>query len=64
MKVLLITLGEQFVPGTEWEGIAPGVVSEQLLRFAHSRIGAGDAVTKAAARSGAAQHRSEAGCPS
>lgn len=34
-----------------------------MLRFAHSRIGAGAAVTKAAARSAAIQPSSEAGCP-
>ena len=30
MKVLLLTLGELFVPGTKWEGIAPSVISEHL----------------------------------
>lgn len=33
-----------------------------MLRFAHSRIDASDAVMKAAARSAAVQHSSEHGC--
>lgn len=37
--------------------------STRVLRFAHSRIGAGDAVMKAAARRAAVQHSPEAGCP-
>jgi len=35
-----------------------------MLIFAQRRIGEGDAVMRAAVRSAAVQHNSEAGCPS